>query len=441
MTKSIRITLVLIFLFQVFISAGFELAHDEAYYWLYSRNLDWGFFDHPPFVGVVIKLFSFLPHSELAVRLGFIFLQFGSLLFLLKLTGTASITTTLLFFSFPLASFTGLLALPDIPLLFMTACYCFQLKKYLEKDTILNSSILGLVIAVLFYAKYHGVLLVFFTILSLPKLLLRKSFYVAALVAIAAFFPHMWWQYQHDFSTLRYHFIERPSSSFSFRRSLEFIGLQILLAGVFAGPVVWWIALKRKSEDQFTRAMKFISFGTVAFFLFSSFSKRVEANWTIFLAVPLIYLSSYSEIWKRRAPRLILLTSFVVVLVARILFVLPPETVKLKRLREFHGWEKWTHEVKAKCEDRAIIANSYQIASKLSYYLNAEIPALNYHSRKNQFDYWRFDQGLPTKEVCYVTDKKQFSGENFPTPEGKRMRLVKNLGLEELWQLKYNETR
>jgi hypothetical protein len=25
-----------------------ELQDDEAYYWVFSRYLDWGYFDHPP---------------------------------------------------------------------------------------------------------------------------------------------------------------------------------------------------------------------------------------------------------------------------------------------------------------------------------------------------------------------------------------------------------
>jgi len=30
------------------LSAAFTgLAHDEAYYWMYSKNLDWGFYDYP----------------------------------------------------------------------------------------------------------------------------------------------------------------------------------------------------------------------------------------------------------------------------------------------------------------------------------------------------------------------------------------------------------
>lgn len=440
MTKTMRISLLLVFIFQILMASGFELAHDEAYYWLYSKHLDWGYFDHPPFVGVMIKLFSFLPHSELAVRIGFIVLQFLSFFLVLPLIANPWVGF-LLFFSFPLASFTGLLALPDIPLLFMTACYCFQLKKYLEEDTLKNSSLLGLIIALLFYAKYHGVLLVFFSILAIPRLLLRKSFYVVAAIALIAFFPHMYWQYAHDFSTLRYHFIERPSSSFSLGRSLEFIGLQIVLAGVLAGPLVWWEAVKRKSSTDFERAMKVIAFGTVLFFLFSSFSKRVEANWTIFLAIPLIVLAAGGTIWTKGWARSLLYVSFTVVMVARILFVLPVETISIKRLKEFKGWEQWALEVQQRCGTNSLLANSYQIASKLSFYLEQEVGALNYHSRKNQFDYWRFDQHLPSKEVCYITDKAEFEGELIETPEGKTLRLVKNQSIESLLELKYNENR
>lgn len=440
MTKTLSLSLLAAFIFQVLISAGFELAHDEAYYWIYSRHLDWGYFDHPPFVGMVIKFFSFLPHTELAVRLGFILLQFASVFLLLSLTGT-SIIPVLLFFSFPLASIGGMLALPDMPLLFMTACYCYLLKKYLEKDSLKTALLMGLSIALLFYAKYHGVLLVFFTLIAIPKLFLRKSFYLVAVTALVGFFPHMFWQYQHDFSTLRYHFIERPSSSFSIKRSLEFIGLQIILAGVFAGPVVWWIIVKFKSQSLFDRCMKMISVGTVFFFLFSSFSKKVEANWTIFLAIPMIYLVSNSIMWQKKWARQLLYTSFALVILARILFVLPADLVPVKRLKEFKGWKQWAQDIQYVCGDQGILANSYQVASKLSYYLNKEVGALNYHSRKNQFDYWRFDKNLPTKEVCYVTDKADFEGILFKTPEGKILKIVKNQSMESLLKLKYETTR
>lgn len=432
MTKFLKVLLPLLFILQVAVSAGFELAHDEAYYWLFSRHLDWGYFDHPPFMAVIIKLFSFLPHAEWSVRLGFIILQFLTLLALFGFTAREHWTrTTILFFAFPLASLTGLLALPDLPLLFMTALYCYSLKLYLEKRDTPHALLLGVIIALLLYAKYHGILLVFFTIVALPRLFHDKRFYLIALVSILLFLPHVWWQYQHDFATLRYHFLERPSSGFSLARIGEYLATQVFLPGLFAGPIVWWAAIKRRNASEFDRAMKFISLGVVAFFLISTLSKKFETNWTIFLAVPLIYLSVSSGIWERKVFKGLLYTSFGIVVVARLLFILPTEIINMKRLKEFKGWKEWSLEVKQRCGDK-IVANSYQIASKLSFYLNEEVHALNYHSRKNQFDFWRWDLNNPSKSVCYITDKREFQGEILKTPEGKELLLIKNQNYADL---------
>lgn len=441
MTKFLKLLLVLLFLMQLLVSAGFELAHDEAYYWLYSQNLAWGYFDHPPMVGVIIRFFSFLPHSEFAVRIGFIILQFLSLFILFPLIPEKDrVKATLLYFSFPLASFAGLLALPDMPLVFMTSLYCLLLNRFLERNDYTSSLALGVIIPLLLYSKYHGILLVFFTMLALPKLLLNKKFYLIAAVSILLFLPHVWWQYEHDFATLRYHFLERPGSDFSLKRSLEYLGIQVVLAGVLAGPLVWWSALKRSSDDSFTRAMKFISFGTVIFFLISSFTKKVEANWTIFLAIPLVYLTASSYWWDKKVGKSLLYSSFALVIFARLLFILPSEEVKIKRLKEFQGWSQWSQQMAEKCEGQ-LMANSYQIASKLSFYLQQEVHSLNFYSRKNQFDYWRFDQKKPINKVCYITDKSQFSGEPVVTPEGKQLKMVKNLSYQELLARKQEEER
>ena len=36
-----------------------EITLDEAYYYQYARDLDWGYYDHPPMVALVIKIFNF----------------------------------------------------------------------------------------------------------------------------------------------------------------------------------------------------------------------------------------------------------------------------------------------------------------------------------------------------------------------------------------------
>src|ERR1700739_3897281 len=46
-----------------------EIHADEAYYWLYSKFLDWGYFDHPPMVAIFIRIGDSIIHSEFGVRM------------------------------------------------------------------------------------------------------------------------------------------------------------------------------------------------------------------------------------------------------------------------------------------------------------------------------------------------------------------------------------
>ena len=44
------------------------LLEDEAYYWVWSKNLAWGYFDHPPMVALFIWLGGLIFDGELGVR-------------------------------------------------------------------------------------------------------------------------------------------------------------------------------------------------------------------------------------------------------------------------------------------------------------------------------------------------------------------------------------
>lgn len=54
----------------VWFASQTPLAHDEAYYWQWSRHLAWGYFDHPPMIAYLIGAGTrLLGHNELGVRL------------------------------------------------------------------------------------------------------------------------------------------------------------------------------------------------------------------------------------------------------------------------------------------------------------------------------------------------------------------------------------
>ena len=46
-----------------------ELANDEAYFWVFSQNMEWGFFDHPPASPLLMAMGYALLENELGVRL------------------------------------------------------------------------------------------------------------------------------------------------------------------------------------------------------------------------------------------------------------------------------------------------------------------------------------------------------------------------------------
>ena len=65
-----------------------QLYTDEAYYWVFSNHLAFGYFDHPPMIAVIIKLGYFIFQNEFGVRLFSIILTSFSFWIIYKLSET-----------------------------------------------------------------------------------------------------------------------------------------------------------------------------------------------------------------------------------------------------------------------------------------------------------------------------------------------------------------
>ena len=116
---------------------------------------------------------------------------------------------------------------------------------------------------------------------------------------------------------------------------------------------------------------------------------------------------------------------------------IPAAQTWVPRLGEIHGWREWAQRLASATPDCELVANRYQIAAKLSFYLKKEIFSLNIGSRPNQFDIWRFDERLRGKPLCWLTNNnKDFPATRWFTPEGKRLFLVRGVRLETLLALK-----
>lgn len=335
--------------------------------------------------------------------------------------------------TFPLLAFSGVFAVPDGPLVFFSALWLWSLKRSLENDNVQNALIVGIVTALLFYSKYHGVLLVIGTLLSNPKLLLKRNFWISLVVGLIAFLPHVYWQWIHEFATFKYHFVDRPKVELNIKQPLEFLAIQVFLPGLFLGPIFWYQFIKQKATSDFDKALKVITIFSIIFFLISTFNKKMEANWTVATGVSfLLFLCLKKNNFKESKIVITLgAISFICILLVKVFFIFP-ELIKIKRLSEFHGWESWSKEIKTECDGRPIVANTYQVASKLSFYLKQDVPALNIKSRLNQFEFWDMENELIDQEVCWVAKQRFISGVIKMAPDGKNLVLVKEVKLSDI---------
>jgi hypothetical protein len=333
-TKNNRLLLSFIFAWIVLniLQACFTgLDGDETYYWTYAQHLQWGYFDHPPMVALSIKLGELFGHGWLYTRAGAILLSAATIYFGFKALPERLQDAkwyALVFASVLIFHIYGFITTPDAPLLFFTPLFFYAYKLYVEKDSFSRTLFLAFSIIGLMYSKYHGVLPVFFTFLSNPKLVLKRSAWMIVLLTVLAFLPHLWWQYQHDWPTFRYHLFERNRGNYQLEKTTNYILGQLLIFGPFTTLVALIVLLKRKfSNDPYFRSHVFTFFGVLIFFLFSSFKKNVEPHWTLvvgvsFLVLVLDLLDRSSEKFKKAFFGLAA-ANIVLILLARILLAVP----------------------------------------------------------------------------------------------------------------------
>ena len=385
---------------------------DEAYYWMYSRYLAWGYFDHPPMIALMIKIGYFFFKNELGVRLMGILLQLVSFYLIwcmidseLRKKKENVFLLILIICSLPVFNIFGFIATPDSPLLFFTALFLFVYRKFEQNNTWKYTIILGIVMAVIMYSKYHGALLIIFVVLSNLKLLKNPKFYIAAILAIVLFFPHIYWQYSNGFPSIKYHLVERVAG-FSLKDVIEYFMNELLTHNPLVFPVVIYLMFRAKNLNSFERTLYYIVIGFFAFFFISSFRYHVEPQWTAAASIPLVIILFNNLDDKPKISaylKYVTIISILLILFLRSAMMIDFLPIDFFRTT-YHGTKKWAHDIEKIAGNKPVVfTNSYQRASKYTFYTKKFSYTLNSLSyRKNQFDLWDFEEQLHGKEVLYA---------------------------------------
>ena len=397
-----------LFIINLFQAWRTELFDDEAYYWVCSRFLDWGYFDHPPMIALLIRIGSFIFPSELGVRISSVILSTISIYLLEKLIKPEN---QKLFYSIILSilmlQLGGIVAVPDIPLFFFTVLFFIVYKKFIEDAGIIQILSISVVIALLIYSKYHGVLVVLFTLLSNHKLLSKPATYIVILFSFLLLIPHFLWQIEHDYPSIQYQLFERVSPPYRLSFTSDFILGQLLMAGPLIGWLIIWAAFKYKTVTTIDKTMLYMLVGFYVLFFISSFFTRTEVNWTIPILVPIIYLSYQylkNDHKKARWIYKLLPFSLIISLVLKTYMFLDISQIKFVPKDEFHQNKTWAAEIKKEAGGLPVIfTNSYQRASKYWFYSGDTSFSLNtYKYRRSGYNFWPLEKQLQHKTVMLV---------------------------------------
>jgi len=372
-----------------------QLNPDEAYYWLYAQQLDWGYFDHPPMIALFIRLGSQMLSGELGVRLLTVLAQSISLIFIWLTIRhwTVDRRKLILFFgiagSIVLFDVYGFVSTPDAPLLLFESLFLWAYQKYLRSAKWSDALLMGLFMTGMLYSKYHALLIIALIWLSNPRLFKDLKAWTAGWMALLLYAPHIWWEFQHHFPSLEYHLIDR-AEPFQWQYLLEYWPNQMAALNPFTLGLALYIFIRYRAQHVFERGLYFITGGMLLFFWLMALRGHVEPQWTISAAIPMIILIYRKAIEKPALIRYIhrfIFPTLLLILLARIVLIIPISFLDLP----FYGHREWAAALQQITGNRPVVfMDSYQKPSLYNFYTGK--PAFTLNSidyRKNQFDIWK----------------------------------------------------
>jgi hypothetical protein len=437
--------IILAFWFLVnLIQASFtEIMSDEAYYGLYGTNLAWGYFDHPPMVALLTKISSIFFNGNLGVRFMTVLLQVFTLYITWKIIDERNQDTSRILSFYIIAGsicmfcIYGFITAPDVALLFFTAFFLYSYKKFLGSQSLVNLFSLSVSMAGLVYSKYHGVLVIGLVVFSNIRLLRSGRFWVAGIIALILFSPHIFWQAANDFPTFRYHLVDR-SEGFKWRYVLEYLPNQLAVFNPVVLGATAYIMLKFKPADLFARALYFLIAGFIGFFGLTALRGHVEPHWTISCSIAMIillYNNSMENPGMFRFLRNAFLPTLLIIFMGRIILM---SDIPIVRHFGFKGKEEKYRFIGSVAKDLPVLFSGSFQGPSLYWFFNGKegIAISSLFSRKTQFDIWQREKKYANDTVFIYGNSEGRSqlyereGINFSGFSTDSLQTINRIGVE-----------
>ena len=296
LVRNTTLTIAALVVLRLVAAAVTPLTFDEAYYWMWSKHLAGGYYDHPPMVAVVIRLGTLIGGDTvfgvrlvsilLALPMSWAVYRSASILFggqRVAATATILLNVTLM------ASVGTMIVTPDAPLLVATGFVLFGLAKVLETGRGAWWLVAGAAVGAALLSKYTALFFgpaILIWLIGVPKLrrwLISPWPYLGGLVALAIFAPVILWNADHHWVSFIKQFGRARIEDFRPGFMAELIPSQIAFATPLVsilGAMGLYALLRRNAGALAARVLINAMFWTIVlYFFWHSLHARVEANW------------------------------------------------------------------------------------------------------------------------------------------------------------------
>jgi len=429
---------------KAYLSATLQLHPDEAYYWLWSRRLDFGYYDHSPLVAYFIRATTLFSQNEFCVRLsgtlGLLLVSYLMWKLAIELfkSEKAAAASVIVFNCLPLVLSGSIIITPDIPAFVFWALCTYFAWRIVSTQKPVYWYLLGASFGLALLSKYTAVLfgpsfMLFLIFTDQRKWLKTPHPYAASAVALAFFLPVIYWNATNEWISFKFQLGHGlAGAKYSFSRLIEYAGGQMMVAG----PVIWLAGIYasaaliikplRQSSGFNLRAIKnitkenlfllSITLPIIIFFAYSSLKKSAGPNWPAFayFTFSMIVGAYFSEGGKIRRGILALgiLTSFLISFTAGLharfsvipLYKISQDLGRADATQFFHGYRELGEEILRHPEIKFALTASHQLSAEIAYYTKQKVHA---HidtklTRTSQFNFWKFPEALKGSQGLYI---------------------------------------
>jgi len=434
---NIYIIIIITYILKFIYSLNVGLLPDEAYYWEWSRHLDFSYYDQGPGVALYIKLFTLIfGDTQLALRTASNVASLVTTIFVFKISDILEFSKIqkiylFLFIIFIPAFFAGgFLVMHDSPFLLSWSGALYFTVKYLKdrKNFLLYPLFLFLGLGAL--SKHTMVFYVFslviWILLSPKEFSIFKNFhfYFGILITFFIISPVLYWNLNHNWDNIDAIANLRSAGSINvkkFNTGSMIIGQIFSISPLFYLLIIFifiryfFTEISRTSfihylksilyiEDTKSIILKFLLINSIIlplFFLVMSIFRVIQANWLYASYLPIALLLIFHLNFKNYENKLFL-EGLMIALILDLfsVFSIPISKTLNLSIDPYYilgtrnlGFQEIADEVsqiqKEKYPDSKIITNRYQDAAILSWYL-PEKPFINSVNilQKNQYNYW-----------------------------------------------------